>query len=322
MVSIARATGMNPDTRQSALEFLAILIEHSPVMIRSLPPTILVIPLLHILFSMLTSIDDDPAWETSEEEPDESDLGPFTNALNVLGRVAEALRGRVFLPPLYALVDEYVQSENWRCRHAVMFALSEVADIVTDTQQRETICKYVIASFHDPHPRVRYASVRCLGQLATDFAPYLQKDLSVESLNAIFSLLDIAQPVRVRFITAAALSNFVDGSNPSLLEPVLSNMLNALVASLQSAPIIVQQQVGIRFRSHADHVRHRQHRRLRGRAPGALLRAHHADDQDALHPPAHLRHHAHRPRRPHRLPRQRARVHHVRGHRRGRRYLP
>ena len=164
--------------------------------------------------------------------------------MNVLGRVSEAIRGRVFLPPLYTMVDEYICSEDWRYRHAVMFALSEVAEIVTDSQQRATICKHVIASFNDPHPRVRYASVRCLGQLATDFKPYLQKDLSVESLNAIFSLLGVDQPVRVRFITAAALSNFVDGATVDLLQPVLSNMVMALVASLQSAPIIVQQQVG------------------------------------------------------------------------------
>ena len=244
MVSIGRTANMDDDTRQSALEFLAILIENSPVMIRALPPTILVLPLLHILFAMLTRIDDDPLWQQSEEEPDESDLVSFTNALNVLGRVSEAIRGRVFLPPLYTMVDEYICSEDWRYRHAVMFALSEVAEIVTDAQQRATICKHVIASFSDPHPRVRYASVRCLGQLATDFKPYLQKDLSVESLNAIFSLLGVDQPVRVRFITAAALSNFVDGATVDLLQPVLSNMVMALVASLQSAPIIVQQQVG------------------------------------------------------------------------------
>lgn len=244
MVSIGRPSSVDEDTRQTALEFLAVLIENSPVMIRALPTTTtLILPLLHILFSMLTNIDDDPLWQASEDEPDESDLVTFNNALNVLGRVSEAIRGRVFLPPLYTLVEDYIRSEDWRYRHAVMFALGEVASIVTDAQQRATICNHVIASFHDPHPRVRYASVRCLGQLATDFQPYLQRDLSVESLNAIFSLLSVDQPVRVRFITAAALINFVDGATVELLQPVLNEMLNALIASLQTDPIIVQQQV-------------------------------------------------------------------------------
>lgn len=49
MVSIARAVGIDHDTRQSALEFLTLLSENSPVMIRSLPLTTFVIPLLHIL---------------------------------------------------------------------------------------------------------------------------------------------------------------------------------------------------------------------------------------------------------------------------------
>ena len=63
------------------------------------------------------------------------------------------------------------------------------------------------------------------------------------ALNGIFSLLDISQPVRVRFITAAALTNFVDGCTPALLQPVLKDMMEALIAPLQASPIIVQQEV-------------------------------------------------------------------------------
>ena len=100
-----------------------------------------------------------------------------------------------------------------------------------------------ITSFQDAHPRVRYASVRCLGQLATDFQPFLQHELSVSALTAIFSLLHADQPVRVRFITAAALINFVDGAEPAILQPVLGDMLHALLDALPASPILVQKQV-------------------------------------------------------------------------------
>ena len=49
MISIARSTVIDEETRHSALEFLTLLIEYSPVMIRALPPNILIVPLLHIL---------------------------------------------------------------------------------------------------------------------------------------------------------------------------------------------------------------------------------------------------------------------------------
>lgn len=243
MVSIARPRTMDEDTRHSALEFLTLLIENSPVMIRALPAPTLVIPLLHILFSMLVDIPEEEDWTQMEDEPDESDLGLFTYALNVFSRISNTIRGRVLLPPFYQVVEEYMNNEDWKHRHAVMYAIAQVAEIITDNQQRRQICDYVITSFHDPHPRVRFASVRCLGHLATDFMPFVQEELSITALNAIFSLLDISQPVRVRFITAAALVNFVDGSSPTLLQPVLQPMMEALIAPLKESPIIVQQQV-------------------------------------------------------------------------------
>ena len=243
MVSIARPATIEEDTRQSALEFLTLLIENSRVMVRALPATTLVIPLIHILFSLLVDIPEEEDWELAVDEPDESDLGLFTYAMNVFSRISTTIRGRVLLPPFYQVVDEYMSSEDWKHRHAVMIAISQIAEIITDYQQRQQICNYVISSFHDSHPRVRYASVRCLGQLATDFTPFIQEELSISALNGIFSLLDISQPVRVRFITAAALSNFVDGSSPAFLQPVLKEMMESLIAPLQQSPIIVQQQV-------------------------------------------------------------------------------
>lgn len=263
MVSIARSTSIDDDTRQASLEFLTLLIENSPIMIRSLPSTVLLIPLLHILFSILVAIDDDPLWEQDETEPEENEPTLFNYALDVLGRVSQALRGRVFLPPLYSLMDESIHSEDWRRRHAVMYTLCQVGEIITDASQRQQICNYVITSFQDSHPRVRYASVRCLGQLATDFQPFLQQELPVSALNAIFSLLRVDQPVRVRFITAAALINFVDGADASILQPILGTMLAALVSALQTSPILVQKQVRfVEFYERIDSSCHRIDRRL------------------------------------------------------------
>ena len=180
---------------------------------------------------------------SAEFYPDEAEPSMFNYTLGVLARVSQAIRGRVLLPPLYALIDQSMHNADWRHRHAVMYTLCQVGEIVTDDTQRRQIAQYVITSFQDAHPRVRYASVRCLGQLATDFQPFLQHELSVSALTAIFSLLHADQPVRVRFITAAALINFVDGAEPAILQPVLGDMLHALLGALPASPILVQKQV-------------------------------------------------------------------------------
>lgn len=285
MVSIARSKALDDDTRQASLEFLTLLIENSPNMIRSLPTSVLLTPLLQILFSILVEIDPDPAhtWEQDETEPDEAEPSMFNYTLGVLARVSQAIRGRVFLPPLYALIDRSMHNADWRYRHAVMYTLCQVGEIVTDETQRRQIAHYVITSFQDAHPRVRYASVRCLGQLATDFQPFLQHELSVSALTAIFSLLHADQPVRVRFITAAALINFVDGADPAVLQPVLGDMLHALLDALPSSPILVQKQVRVSRGSHIDPRGHRVDRGLRGRGAGAVLPRGYAGDQAAVH---------------------------------------
>ena len=53
MISIARSTVIDEETRHSALEFLTLLIEYRPVMIRALPANIRIVPLLHILLGLL-----------------------------------------------------------------------------------------------------------------------------------------------------------------------------------------------------------------------------------------------------------------------------
>ena len=285
MLSIARSSALDDDTRQASLEFLTLLIENSPNMIRALPPTVLLAPLLHILFSILVAIDADPghAWEREETEPDEAEPSMFNYTLGVLARVSQALRGRVLLPPLYALIEQSVHHADWRQRHAVMYALCQVGEIVTDDAQRREICQHVLAACQDAHARVRYAAVRCLGQLATDFQPLLQRALSVSALSTLFALLHADQPVRVRFITAAALVNFVDGADADVLRPLLGDMLRALLDALPASPLLVQQQVAPPRGSPVDPGGDRSDRGLRGDGAGAVLRRGDAGDQAALH---------------------------------------
>ena len=215
MISIARSSVIDEETRHSALEFLTLLIEFSPVMIRALPPNILIVPLLHILLNLLLTVEEDPAWSQAEDEPDENEDSAFSYALNLLNRVSLAL---------YQIIEGYIHNPDWKYRHAAMYCLAQVAEIVTDDTQKQQICDYVLASFRDDHVRVRYAAIRCLGQLATDFKPYIQEQLTLVALNALFSKLTPEEPVRIRYIAIAALINFVDGASKEILQPVLQEV--------------------------------------------------------------------------------------------------
>ena len=101
----------------------------------------------------------------------------------------------------------------------------------------------MICLLDDPHSRVRYAAIYCIGRLSTLFSPYLQNELTHDTLVKLFSLMDKQQPARVRYITAAALSNFIDGSDADVFVPLLPDIINGLVTNLADSPAIVQSQV-------------------------------------------------------------------------------
>ena len=67
-------------------------------------------------------------------------------------------------------------TEDWRCRHAAMMAISAVGEGCE--KQMFPILGEVVGAVlpyvQDQHHRVRYAACNALGQMANDFAPKLQ----------------------------------------------------------------------------------------------------------------------------------------------------
>lgn len=54
----------------------------------------------------------------------------------------------------------------------------------------EQIVSMVLNSFHDPHPRVRWAAINAIGQLSTDLGPDLQNQYHQRVLPALASAMD------------------------------------------------------------------------------------------------------------------------------------
>ena len=56
----------------------------------------------------------------------------------------------------------------------------------------------VLNSFQDPHPRVRWAAINAIGQLATDLGPDLQVQYHQRLLPALAAAMDDFQNPRVQ----------------------------------------------------------------------------------------------------------------------------
>jgi hypothetical protein len=134
-------------------------------------------------------------------------------------------------------------SMAWRDRHAALMAISAISEGCRDLMIGELsqVLDLVIPALSDAHPRVRWAGCNALGQMSTDFAPKMQTDYHDRVLKAIVPVLG-APEGRVKSHAAAALVNFCEEAEKSVLEPYLDELLSHLFQLLQSEQRYVQEQ--------------------------------------------------------------------------------
>lgn len=71
-----------------------------------------------------------------------------------------------------------------------------------------------------PNPKIRYASLHAIGQIADDMPEEFQKNYHTQVLPVIIQTLD--DPVaRVQSHACAALTNFMEGANQEIVLPYL-----------------------------------------------------------------------------------------------------
>jgi len=71
----------------------------------------------------------------------------------------------------------------------------------------EQVVSMVLNSFQDPHPRVRWAAINAIGQLATDLGPDLQVQYHQVVLPALATAMDDFHNPRVQVTGAIFLAH-------------------------------------------------------------------------------------------------------------------
>ena len=159
-----------------------------------------------------------------------------------LDRLALCVKGTKLWPVLKPILDQFVSDQgNWRMRHAGLFALAQTCAVIAfESLPVREICAMCV---RDPHPRVRYAAVQCLGQFPVDFEVVTQSKWHKQMYPALMEpLKDFAHP-RLQMHAASALLNMVDGSEPKILKHYMAQMMSLLVALLKQSKQMVQEQV-------------------------------------------------------------------------------
>ncbi|KAI9339498.1 armadillo-type protein [Pilaira anomala] len=241
MVSIAKDKSFDDRTRQTALELLLTISEAAPPMIRKLPNFAQeVIP---VAMEMITDIDDDESWYTTEDLDEDDNEENYVMGESTLDRVARTLGGKTVVPVAFQYIPQMLQSGEWQQRRAALMAISSIAEgsIKIMKPELSNIINMILPSFKDAHPRVRYAACNAMGQMSTDFSPYIQKHFHEIVVSSLLPVMEDPQP-RIQAHAAAAMVNFCEEADKKILDPYLDAIFERLLILLKTSKTYVQEQ--------------------------------------------------------------------------------
>ncbi|GMI97486.1 EMBRYO DEFECTIVE 2734, (karyopherin enabling the transport of the cytoplasmic HYL1 [Hibiscus trionum] len=245
MLQIAEAESLEEGTRHLAIEFVVTLAEareRAPGMMRKLPQFIS--RLFAILMKMLLDIEDDAAWHTAEtEDEDAGETSNYSVGQECLDRLAISLGGNTIVPVASEQLPAYLAAPEWQKHHAALIALAQIAEGCAKVMIKnlEHVVSMVLNSFHDSHPRVRWAAINAIGQLSTDLGPDLQNQYHQRVLPALAGAMDDFQNPRVQAHAASAVLNFSENCTPEILTPYLDGIVSKLLVLLQNGKQMVQE---------------------------------------------------------------------------------
>ncbi|KAF9472591.1 ARM repeat-containing protein [Pholiota conissans] len=225
--------------RLSALEFMISLSEARPNMVRKVPGWTEVV--VRACLEGMGELDEDETLGLEgwlNEDPSTSSSSADTDSPPALyeqslDRLACAMGGKSILPPAFQYIPSMMVSFDWRVRHAGLMAIAAIGEGTGKVMQKElqTIVDMVTPMFNDTHPRVRYASCQCVGQLCTDLEEIIQQRFHRQLFAVLIPALEDPEP-RVHAHAASALINFCEGVERDTLLPYLDPIVERLLKLL------------------------------------------------------------------------------------------
>lgn len=219
---IGKLSQLPDGIRQVCAECLVLLCESAPGMVRKSPATIQHV--VELALTLMLEFEDDPHWATSQEEgADVIDNSNFGSGEMAVDRVALAIQGDKLRPIIFPLFTSFMQSQDWKYKYVALMALGQVGHVF---ELDSLPVVEVLAFVKDPHPRLRYAALECIGQYAHDFQPEFQEQFHKMIPQLLNIMADSAHP-RVQRHAAATIFNLVEPCEPE--DGIVPKYANAIL---------------------------------------------------------------------------------------------
>lgn len=221
--------------RHLALEVLVSFAENAPAMVRKHAGKYIEL-LIPAVLTMMTDIEDDDNWATSDEVCDDDNSDNNCMAESALDRLACGLGGKTVLPHITKIIPQMLGHSDWKQRYAALMAISAVGEGSHKQMELmlDDIMRAVINFLNDPHPRVRYAACNAIGQMSTDFAPIFEKKFHEQVVPGLLNLLGDVENPRVQAHAGAALVNFSEDCPKIILTKYLDDIMKKLEGILNA----------------------------------------------------------------------------------------
>jgi hypothetical protein len=198
MYQIAKTKELEQSVRILALDFLSQFADTSPSVCRNKIPKFVdtIIPLCMDGVAEATN-------ETLFDEEQQSDeITLYDASLEVLDRIGLSLGGRVIAPVTMRMIGKYMQKSDWRSKVAGTMAIATAGESchAQFLPQLGSIIDTLLQQLNHESPRLRFATVHCVGQLCNDFTE-IHVEYGGKILPAIIASLDDSnQSVKVHAV--------------------------------------------------------------------------------------------------------------------------
>ena len=188
---------------------------------------------VELIFMNMVEVSDqiDPEWacppdgfnDDLEEDDDQKNI---KNGMNFIDRLIQVLGKNLMLKYLSGFIEKMMSVESWKYKLAALMALSQVGEYMIDKMEDiRPILELVNSYIENENPRLRYACCHVLGQFADDLKPKFQELYHAQFFQIVLPRLDDPIP-RVKAHCLAALTNFLEYSEPEQVSPVFDHVFN------------------------------------------------------------------------------------------------
>jgi hypothetical protein len=125
--------------------------------------------ILDQVFRLMIDIDEDieESWLRPKEgfqldQDEEEDNVNFGKGC--VDRLVSSIGDEIMLPLIGQLVQNTISNDSdWRYKNAGIMAFSQVGEYVDDPQKLSIMIPVIVQHCNHPNPKIRYASLHCLG---------------------------------------------------------------------------------------------------------------------------------------------------------------